>query len=285
MYAIILVFDEPETVTITIHPHWLIKIGFDVVNKLLPEKIANGIYLNLPKFCYPREEGICHCVRIGCLRKAKKFLRYLRTELRLKKDQISILRSSSFQTSERIGGFLKKLIENHKNENILFLYAGHSGWYLGENNGDRKYLRYGKLRAIFKRLTGNLILINESCHALEIKPYLDDLVGRYLLFGCTRAENVGSAFNSVLDTVLESWRQRKPANPLVGSIKKSRKNKIMDLPDGKSAVVRESESWVKKGCLHALLDDSFFGSKRISLRKKSSLRRGSPLDYLCYPPR
>jgi len=282
MHAIILVFDEPEKVTATIHPHWLIEVLFTIINKLLSEKISNKICVNLPKFCYPREqEGICNCVKIGCLRKAKKFLKYIHRELKLKKEQISIIRSSSFSCSAQITDFFGKLIENHKNEDILFLYAGHGGWYLGENNGKRKYLRYYDLQKISRKLTKNLILINEACNALEIEPYLHYLAGRYLLFGCARAENSGEAFSSVLGIVLESWRQRKPAHPLVGSIKRDGKNKIMDFPNGKSAVGREPNSCLCK------LDNSineFNDSKRVYIRKKPSLRRGSPLDHLCFPP-
>lgn len=284
MHAILLVFDEPEIYPITINPPWFIEKIFDITCKLFPEKIADAICSNLPKFCYPRiEDKICTHVKNGSVQKAKKLLNYLRKHRQLSKSDISFLRSSRFNSSADALIVLDNLIKSHTKDDILLFCAAHGGiyrrWFLGENKNGGKYIYYSDLRKLFDKFRGRLIVINEVCRALNLNPYLSKLNGRYLIIGGSLENHLGSAVHSVLDDLSWYWQKRQIARVRVRKIWKIGNREWIDIPSGNSRITRFPDD---PSCP---CDDKVIQIKVFQKNNGPLLRAGAKLDYLMYPPR
>ena len=223
----------------------------------------------------------CHCIRNGGMQKAKLLLKHLRKVMQMPKENISFLRTSRFYTSGEILKALQALIQNYKNEDLMFFYAGHGNlkrWDFGDGKSGSKYIYYLDLQKMLKIFEGRLIVFNECCHALSLDKYPNNLRGRYLLFGACRDRQVGDAWVSVINTVCSAWEQKIIACPKVSEIYKiqvsdSRIIRYMDIADGESRVTKRL---FKCNC-----NDKILAKKKL-LKSQPSLRRGSRLDFLCF---
>ncbi len=283
MHAILIVFDEPEIHSVTIHPPWLIEKFFDLTCELLPEKIANAICGNLPSFCYPRnEDKICMHVRNGAVQKVKKLLSYLRKHRKLPKSDISFLRSSRFSSSADMLAALSNLIKSRMDDDILLFCAAHGGiyqrWFLGENKNGRKYIYYSDLQKLLDQFRGRLIIVNEVCRALNLNPHLSKLKGRYLIIGTSLENHSGSGLHSVVDNLCRYWQKRQVAEVRVGEMWKADYGEWMDIPSGNSRVTRFPDNPFCP-CYDKIVKTKVFQKNDGPL-----LRIGAELDYLMYPP-
>lgn len=291
MRAIILVADgyETEYVKISLRKLSSLEVFFNVIADWLPVGLC--VYLRKRfklRSYHHREERMCACIKNSTVSNAKILLSYLRKTLKLPKNKISFLRGSRFQSSGDAKSAIDRILRENREDDILFYYSGHGSywsWFLAESdnaesdNGDVK-LNFRDLRESFLALKKNLILICDCCHALAISKYLRELKGRYLVMGLTREASVGYAGRTVLFSVLESWQRRRRADPAVGLIKVNARGKTLDVPKGENISTHCID-----GCtLHG--DES--GFRFVSFRKPKrpfSLRIGSRLDRICYPPK
>ena len=222
------------------------------------------------------EVELCHCIRDNSLDRSKMLIRYLRKTLGFKKSQISFLRTSKFETALAVAKKLKSIIDEHESDNILLYYSGHGlsdypGWSLGKNQNSAKFLFYELLGKILKSFQGKLVFINDCCHALSVEPYLKDLKGRYLLFGASRAGSVSNV--SILDAILWPWQHRLQALPKV-YLSRSNYEYTRDYP-----LYCVRGSYYGCDCGTTLPRE-----ERFSPEEMPSLRRGSDLDFLFFPP-
>ncbi len=286
MHAVILVADGYETESVKLDPRKLslFEFFFNAIADLMPQRLCEFLrkkYKIRPFYHY--EEKQCACIKNYSISNAKILLKYLRKTLRMPKENISFLRGSRFLSPEQLKLAINKILYANRQEDILFYYSGHGNywhWFLAEkDHGSDIKLNFRDLRESFLMLNKSLILICDCCHSLAIVKYLEELKGRYLVIGLTRESSIGYADRTVLFSVLERWRRRRAANPTVGLIKVNARGKTLDVPKGVSI-----NTHCNDGCtLHG--DES--GFRFVSFRKPVkafSLRRGSRLDYICYPP-
>lgn len=257
MKAIILVFDQPER-----------KIG------------------SMSEFCY--------CIKNSSVSKAEKLLGYLKDVRLLPDDNVSLLKSSFFDNARQLLQELRMLVQRRKDEDLLFYYNGHGqrgGWNLGENKlgyGD-KVIHYSELEDIFKDFNEKLIFFNECCYGLSLNPYLSKaILGRYLLLSGSRNRCVSFCNQSILDVTLSSWEHRKIARPKVYfTMINDKKDSLLDSvtptrnPLAENVVLRPCVARCGTGCLAEGINWSV---QKIFSNPRPSLRRGSDLDYLMYPP-
>ena len=248
MHAILLIFDESE------------------------EKAAGS------------EVELCHCIRDNSLDRSKMLIRYLRKTLGFKKSQISFLRTSKFETALAVAKKLKSIIDEHESDNILLYYSGHGlsdypGWSLGKNQNSAKFLFYELLGKILKSFQGKLVFINDCCHALSVEPYLKDLEGRYLLFGASRAGSVSNV--SILDSILGSWQHSLQAFPMVYKTR----NTSEDIRDYPIYYLRGRYFYCFRGSYYSCNCGTVsYNEEKFNPGDMPSLRRGSDLDFLFFPP-
>ncbi len=271
MKAILLVFDETEELS-------ALK-KFSCRSAPSPESISvSNEKLNDIK---------CNCVRNGALQKTKRLLKHLRKVMLLPKRDISFLRSSRFKTSEEVFRTLQILMSRYKNEDVLLFFAGHGSrvrWFLGGSGPDEKVLRYSQLEMLFNSFNGRVIIINECCHSMSLIQSTYCLAGRYLLLGCSRTQNLGEAFVSVLNEACRAWENRAKADVRVGRviiIKDRITSKIseVDIVKGDSSVTKIHSD---KPCI---CEEETVEMRIYPEGQEPSLRRGTDLDFLCFPPR
>lgn len=77
----------------------------------------------------------CFCARRNSVDRAKILIKYLRTKLLFKKDQIIFLRTSHFSSASQLLEKLKAVVDRYQYEDLIFYYSGHgiapifSGWF------------------------------------------------------------------------------------------------------------------------------------------------------------
>lgn len=265
MKAILLLSDEPETKEekIKVEQTDLFRKFFD----LLPWPGSRDWY----RYSEEVREAQCFCVRNNALDRAKILIRYLRKRLLFEKDQIILLRFSKFPDADGIIAALEGLFKN-SSEDFLLYYTGHgiSGKPTGWSDGGKRHVYYYKLSRVFEAFRGRLIFINDCCHALSVNPYLQELSGRYLLFGASRPRMVCDV--SILDSVLGFWIHRRIALPRVQFTARWKEYR-MDIP---AFCVRGN--YYNCNCGNPVTDVRGFKPN-----KMPSLRRGAELDYLLFP--
>ncbi len=242
----------------------------------------------------PAEELVkfrCNCVRNGAIQKAKRLLRHLRGVMALPKKNIWFLRTSRFKSSAEILRAMRIFIRRYRNEDIVFFVAAHgspSRWFFGKCHEGEKSVYYYQLENMLAPFTGRLILINECCHALAIHRYLAGLASRYLLLGLSRPENVGDAFRSVLNAACKAWEQSEIADVRssgVYAVRDALNSRIrnMEIVQGDAAVMRMPLHTLCTRCAHHQCGDIVVGAELFPAGEELSLRRGSKLDFLCFP--
>lgn len=287
MRAIILVTDGYETEYVKIRQDSLspLEIFFNEIAGWLPVSLCVFFRrnFNLRSYHY-REEKQCACIKNSSVSNAKILLRYLRKTLKLPKSKISFLRGSRFQSSKDALATIDRILRENREDDILFYYSGHGSswsWFLAEkDNGNDVKLNFRDLRESFLMLKKNLILICDCCHSLAIAKYLKELKGRYLVMGLTRESSLGYAGRTVLFSILESWQRRRRADPAVGLIKVNARGRTLDVPKGKTISTHCIDGCTLHGDDHGFRFIQFREPKKLF-----SLRIGSRLDRICYPPR
>lgn len=269
MKAILIVFDMPESV-LQIRP--------------LTWK-PPGAMENPPG--PPAEEMIrkkCNCVRNGSIQKAKKLLKHLRGAMKMPKKDITLFRTSKFKSSGDAVRKLRRFFRRNQNEDVVLFFSGHGSrfeWYLGGEGPKEKVIRYSDLESALNYFKGRLVVLSECCHALALNQYLSALGGRYMLIGASRAENLGDAFLTVLNEACWLWKARKIADIKIGFI-----HTIMDHVTGKISKVDivSGESLISGNLENCACADPVIETEKIPEGEQQSLRRGSYLDFLLYPP-
>ncbi len=271
MHAILFIYDESEEKTEEVKQE---NNGrFRKFLDRLPMPCSRDWY----RFDVWLEVKPCHCVRNNSLDRSKMLIRYLRKTLGFRKSQISFLRTSKFEDAITAAHRLKSIIDGHENDNILLYYSGHGlsdspGWFLGKSYDGSKILYYELLEKIFQSFRRKLVFINDCCHALSVDPYLKSLKGRYLLFGSSRAGSISNI--SILDSILGPWRDSLPALPKV-YMTRSTCGFTKDYP-----IFCWRGSYYSCNCGTVSYDEEKFKPEDMP-----SLRRGSNLDYLFFPPK
>ncbi len=265
MRAIILLSDESEKKkeVIRIEQTDLVRKFLDIIPGSWPR--------NWYRYSEIEQEADCFCVRNNSVDRAKILIRYLRKRLSFQKEQVTLLRFSSFKNADGIVKALRNLFRNSGEDTILY-YSGHgiTGNPTGWSNGAKKHVYYYRLRNVFRHFRGRLIFINDCCHGLSVEPHLRDLAGRYLLFGASRRRRI--AYISVLDSILGFWIHRRSALPRVQAVGKW-KDLLLDIP---AFCVRGS--YYNCNCGSRVTSIKNFKPSRMP-----SLRRGAELDYLIFP--
>lgn len=261
-HAILLIYDHPEKKTVEVpRRNLLVRLLCEILSIPIMEKKSVD----------------CFCIKNNSIDRAKMLIRYLRKQLKLRRDQITFLRTSAFETGEEARYALEYLFKRHRTDDVLFYYTGHGinvsepgsariGWSLGKE----KYLHYLSLRDIFKKFQGRLIFINDCCHALAIDQHLKLISGRYLLFGASRRGCIAS--KSILDPVLGYWFHKKPADPRVAYVGRL-DGVIVDMP-----AYATRGDYYYCGC-----GSNFEMLKSFIPSNAPSLRRGAELDAIWFP--
>jgi len=217
----------------------------------------------------------CSCIKNSSVGQARYLIKYLRQTLKFKKSQISFLRGSRL-SGDPLWTKLKEIILDNKDGDILLYYCGHGGEFgWGFNNYTFECVNYFNFKEILCHFKGRMIIINECCHALAIERFLSPIKGRYLLFGSSRKDKLGITPVNVLAQILEAWSSRKKSFPKVLYTKKNTvdNGQIIDIC---------TDKWQTNfgicRCLH-----EFYVRFKEYPKRRPSLRRGAPLDYLMFP--
>ncbi len=130
-----------------------------------------------------------------------------------------------------------------KNTPLVIYYGGH-GLRNGWKLSARKTILYSEIASALQKQEKPLIILNDCCFGMAIGDYLKELSCETLLLGLSPKTMLG--YDSLVPSTIKSWASKKPANPAEWVYRKEKMS-----------------PFVLQKC-----------SER--------LRKGPPLDYLCY---